>query len=249
MDVWILIGMVVIAVTTLIVVDRRRGEPEERTERDDTPALEYINLFIGTLYMVLLSPIVVLMWQNTSDVNSDVRSEADGLQSVTQLAAQLPAAEGAPLTAAARGYAGSVLKTEWPPTGITDPDQAPAGRLLDQARAAVTFPVASGASAGTVEDEALSDIDSIASARDDRLANSDSGVPPYLLIALALLSLMTIVTPLTLGLRADALAFTGFLVSTTLVCLAFWFVLELQSPYHGLIHASAQPLQEFLANV
>ena len=67
-------------------------------------------------------------------------------------------------------------------------------------------------------------------------------------IALAVLSLITIATPLALGLRADALAFAGFVVTTALVCLAFWFVVELQSPFHGLIHASPQPLRDALAD-
>lgn len=244
----ILIALVVSAVAVLVLLDRRRKDA--RVEREDASAVEYINLFIGTLYMVLLSLIVVLPWQNVSDVSSDVRAEASGLQALVQTAQRLPATEGEPLLKAAHGYAATVLNSEWPPkpgTGNGADENAPAARILADARAAVTHPVAAGATAGTVEDQAIAQINTVADARDDRLAKSGAGIPDVLLIALAVLSLITIATPLALGLRADALAFAGFVVTTALVCLAFWFVVELQSPFHGLIHASPQPLRDMLA--
>jgi hypothetical protein len=242
----ILICLVAAAVTVLVVLDRRRTEGA-LPEREDRQALEYINLFISTLYIVLLSLVVVVTWQNVSDVSGDVRSEAAGLQALVQTAQRMPAAERTPLLNAAHQYATSVLNTEWPPKTGTDVNtDNPVGRILDTARAAVSHPVASGASAGTIEDEAISEINQVSDARDDRLAKSSSSVPTMLLIALAILSLITIATPLALGLRTDAIAFTGFIITTALVLLAFWFVLELQSPYSGLIHASQQPLRELL---
>ncbi|HEU5356056.1 MAG TPA: DUF4239 domain-containing protein [Actinocrinis sp.] len=245
----ILIGLVVVAVGVLVLLDRRRKEA--RIEREDAQAVEYINLLIGTLYIVLLSLVVVVMWQNVSDVSGDVRTEGAGLQALVQTAQRLPAAEGQPLLKAAHDYAATVLKSEWPPKPGSDngaDENAPAARILAEARAAVTHPVESGATAGTIEDQAIGEINAVAEARDDRLAKSGASIPDVLLIALAVLSLITIATPLALGLRADALAFAGFVVTTALVCLAFWFVVELQSPFHGLIHASPQPLRDALAD-
>lgn len=244
----ILVVLVVAAVSMLIVLDRRRKEGG--CEREDAPALDYINLFIGTLYIVLLSLVVVIMWQNISDVSGDVRTEGAGLKALVQTARQLPESEGQPLLKAAHDYAAAVLRTEWPPPAASggEADQnAPAARILAEARAAVTHPVPSGAQAGTVEDQAIAQINTVADARDDRLAKSDDQTPTVLLIALAVLSAITIATPLALGLRADAVAFAGFVVTTALVCLAFWFVVDLQSPFHGLIHASQQPLRDVLA--
>jgi Protein of unknown function (DUF4239) len=240
----ILICLVVAAAAVLVVVDRRRGE-ESLNEREDSPAVSYINSFIGTLYMVLLALVVVVAWQNTSDVSGDVRTEAAGLQALVQTADRMPATEREPLIKAAHEYATSVLNTEWPPKAGTDVNtNAPAARILATARAAVSKPAVAGASAGTIEDVAISEINQVADARDDRLAKSGSSVPTMLLIALGALSLLTIATPLALGLRADPVAFTGLVITTALVILAFWFVLVLQSPYHGLIHASQQPLRE-----
>lgn len=243
----ILICLIVVAAVALVVLDRRRAGIG-LAEREDRPGLEYINVFIGTVYMVLLSLIVVVTWQNTSDVSSDVRTEASALQALVQTAQRMPESERVPLVNAAHEYATSVLKTEWPPSSGTDVNtDAPAARILATARASVSHPVASGASAGTIEDEAISEINQVSDARDDRLAKSASTIPTMLLIALGVLSVITIATPLALGLRADAFAFTGLVITTALVILAFWFVLALQSPYHGLIHASEQPLREVAA--
>ena len=244
----ILICLVAVSVAVLVVIDRRREEGP--SEREDRHAVEYINIFIGTLYMVLLALVVVVTWQNTSDVSSDVRTEAAGLQALVQTAQRMPAAERTPLINAAHEYATSVLNSEWPPKSGTDVNtDAPAARILADARAAVSRPVASGASAGTIEDEAISELNQVSDARDDRLAKSSSTVPTLLLVALGVLSLVTIATPLTLGLRADAVAFTGMVITTALVILAFWFVLAIQSPYSGLIHASQQPLRELVNGV
>jgi hypothetical protein len=239
----ILICLLAVAVTVLVILDRRREEGP--LEREDRHAVEYINIFIGTVYIVLLSLVVVVTWQNTSDVSGDVRAEAAGLQALVQTAQRMPESERVPLINAAHEYATSVLNTEWPPKGGTDVNtNAPASRILDAARAAVSRPVVSGASAGTIEDQAISEINEVSDARDDRLAKSSSSIPTLLLVALGVLSLITIATPLVLGLRADAVAFTGLVITTALVILAFWFVLALQSPYSGLIHASQQPLRE-----
>lgn len=239
----ILICLLAVAVTVLVILDRRRDEGP--MEREDRHAVEYINIFIGTVYMVLLSLVVVVTWQNTSDVSGDVRAEAAGLQALVQTAQRMPASERVPLINAAHEYATSVLNTEWPPKSGTDVNTAaPAAQILDTARAAVSHPVASGASAGTIEDQAISEINEVSDARDDRLAKSSSTIPTMLLVALGVLSLITIATPLVLGLRADAVAFTGLVITTSLVILAFWFVLALQSPYSGLIHASQTPLRE-----
>lgn len=245
MGLGILCALVLAAVGALFLTERYRKEEKERTEREDANAVEYINVFIATLYMVLLSLIVVVMWNNTADVGNDVRAEATGLQALVSTADRMPPTEGSALRTAARDYADSVLATEWPP-GADGPTTMPAARILSRARAALAHPVAAGAQVGTIEDQGLAEIDAVSAARDDRLAKSGKGVPVFLLIALGALSLTTIATPLALGLRADPVAFAGLALTTALVCLSYWFVLDLQSPYHGPVHASAQPLRDLL---
>jgi hypothetical protein len=243
MGIAVLVVLVLAAITALAITEKVRKE--HKPERKDASALDYVNAFISTLYMVLLALVVVVQWQNVDQINSDVRTESTALTALVQTAQRMPAAEGATVRASAIYYANAVLAHEWPAPANSQGDAA--AQALNTGQAAVTHPVAANTSLGTIEDQAIGEYQAIAAARSDRLAASSSGTSPVLLVALGVLSFITILTPLALGLRADAIAFAGLAVSTLLVCLSFWFVLDLDSLYHGLIHTDATPLHQFLS--
>jgi hypothetical protein len=245
MGIAVLVCLVLASVVALAITDRLRKRKEHKPEREDGSALDYVNTFISTLYVVLLALIVVVQWQNVDQINSDVGSEASTLTALVQTADRMPGHEGVVVHDSAIDYAKAVLADEWPPPADTAGDGA--AKALDTGEAAVTHPVGLQTSLGTIEDQAISEYQTLAETRADRLAVSTSRTSPILLIALGVLSLITVLTPLALGLRADTIAFTGLLVSTLLVCLAFWLVLDLDSLYHGVIHADSTPLSQFLA--
>jgi hypothetical protein len=239
----ILICLVLASAAALVITDRARKE--HKPERPDAPALDYVNTFISTLYMVLLALVVVVQWQNVDEINTDVRTEAYTLSTLLQTSERLPSAEAAIVRASAVDYAQSVLHTEWPApesTGSTTVTKA-----LDTGQAAVTHPVDPDAQLGTIEDQAIGEFQGLQQARADRLGVGDEDIPSVLILALGVLSLVTVLTPLALGLRSDALAFSGLVISTLLVCLSFWLVLDLQTLYSGLIHVDSTPLSRFLS--
>jgi predicted negative regulator of RcsB-dependent stress response len=242
----VLIILVLASSAALMITDHVRKE--HKPERKDASALDYVNTFISTLYMVLLALVVVVQWQNIDQINADVRTEASTLTALVQTADRMPGAEGAEVRASAFAYAHGVLGDEWPSKTAEQAAQDAAQRALDAGQAAVTHPVALDASLGTIEDQAIGEFQTLAQARADRLAVGEDTTSPVLLAALGVLSLITVLTPLALGLRADAVAFAGLTVSTLLVCLSFWFVLDLQTLYHGLIHVTSGPIQTFVAS-
>jgi Protein of unknown function (DUF4239) len=243
MGIAVLVCLVLASVVALVITDHLRKE--NKPEREDKAALDYVNTFISTAYMVLLALIVVVQWQNVDEINSDIRAEASTLTALVQTADRMPGQEGVTVHDSAINYAKAVLAHEWPPPA--DPTGDAAAKALDSGEAAVTHPVALQTSLGTIEDQAIGEYQTLAETRADRLSVSTSQTSPILLIALGVLSLITVLTPLVLGLRADSIAFIGLLVSTMLVCLSFWLVVDLNSLYHGVIHADSTPISQFLA--
>ncbi len=239
----ILICLVLASAAALVITDRARKE--HKPERPDAPALDYVNTFISTLYMVLLALVVVVQWQNVNEINTDVRTEAYTLSALLQTSERLPSAEAAIVRASAVDYAQSVLHTEWPAPESTG--STTVTKVLDTGQAAVTHPVDPDAQLGTIEDQAIGEFQALQQARADRLGVGDEDIPSVLILALGVLSLVTVLTPLALGLRSDALAFSGLVISTLLVCLSFWLVLDLQTLYGGLIHVDSTPLSRFLS--
>jgi Protein of unknown function (DUF4239) len=243
MGIAILVCLVLASVVALVITDRLRKE--HKPEREDGAALDYVNTFISTAYMVLLALIVVVQWQNVDEINADVRSEASTLTALVQTADRMPGQEGVTVHDSAVNYARAVLAHEWPPPADSTDDAA--ATALNTGEAAVTHPVTLQTSLGTIEDQAIGEYQTLAETRADRLSVSTSQTSPILLIALGVLSFITVLTPLVLGLRADSIAFIGLLVSTMLVCLSFWLVVDLNSLYHGVIHADSTPISQFLA--
>jgi len=239
----VMICLVLASVAALVVTEHVRKE--HRPERPDAPALDYVNTFISTLYMVLLALVVVVQWQNVDQINSDVRNEASTLTALVQTAQRMPASERTMVRTTALDYAKGVLGGEWPPKADASTDAA--ALALSTGQATVTHPVAANVPLGTIEDQAIGQYQALAQSRADRLAASTSETSPVLIFALGALSFVTILTPLVLGLRANAVAFGGLIISTALVCLSFWFVLDLNTLFHGLIHADSGPLSDFLA--
>jgi hypothetical protein len=239
----VLICLVLATAAALLITDHARKE--RRPERTDAPALDYVNSFISTLYMILLALLVVMQWQSVDQISSDVRSESATLTALVQTAQRMPGPEGAVVRNSAIDYAKGVLAQEWPPKNDGDGDSA--AQALDVGEAAVTHPVALSTSLGTIEDQAIGEYQALAETRADRLAASESQTSAVLIIALGVLSFVTIVTPLFLGLRADTFAFTGLILTSALVCLSFWFVLDLNTLFHGLIHPDSSALRQFLA--
>jgi hypothetical protein len=245
----VLICLVLASVAALLVIDllrRRRRERGPDSERPDASALDYVNSFISTLYMVLLALIVVVQWQNVDQINADVRNEATTLTALVQTAQRMPGAEGVTVRDSAIDYARGVIAQEWPPPSGTG-DQDAAAEALDAGQAAVTHPVSLDTSLGTIEDQAIEQYQTLEQTRADRMAASTAQTSPVLIFALGALSFITVVTPLVLGLRADAIAFGGLVLTTALVCLSFWFTMDLNTLFHGVVHADAGPLRQFLA--
>jgi hypothetical protein len=151
MGIAVLICLVLASVVALVVTDRVRKE--EKPERKDGSALDYVNTFISTLYIVLLALIVVVQWQNVNEINADVGSEASTLTALVQTADRMPGQEGVTVRASAIDYAKAVLAHEWPPPADTNGDAA--ALALNTGEKAVTHPVALETSLGTIEDQAI----------------------------------------------------------------------------------------------
>jgi heme/copper-type cytochrome/quinol oxidase subunit 2 len=201
MGIAVLVCLVLASVVALAITDRLRKRKEERkSEREDGSALDYVNTFISTLYVVLLALIVVVQWQNVDQINSDVGSEASTLSALVQTADRMPGHEGVVVHDSAIDYAKAVLAHEWPPPSDASGDAA--AKALDTGEAAVTHPVGLQTSLGTIEDQAIGEYQALAETRADRLTVSSSQTSPILLVALGVLSLITVLTPLATSTRS-----------------------------------------------
>jgi len=211
---------------------RRRS----RTE-DDSAAIEYMNVFAGTAYAVLLALAIVVLWQNVDDLSQDIRDEAAGLSTLVWVAEQLPATQRDQLQSSIEEYVDVTLQQESPPrAGAEGGSRA----VLATMRSDLTAFDTEDDDISGQRDKALDTLDDIDASGLERLAKSRDGFPEPLLVALIVLSLVVVSTPFTMGLRRKPLTALTLVVMTTLVACSLILVFELNSPFAGGVHSVDQ---------
>lgn len=243
--IWLAAGGVALLVLAAVLL-RRRVNREEAAD-DEAPghgraeaAADYVAMFTMTMYTVLIAFVVVVLWQRSDDIGSDLRTEGQGLTQLIWTAQRLQPADRTAFRSAVSDYTADVLAREWPPADLaaTGPSADALGRL----RAALSVSVSLGDQT-TLRDQELGVVDQIAEARQDRIAKDLRTFPDVLFAALILLSAVTVLTPMLLGPRFDLLGVLGIAVTVAVVLAALALVLELQAPYSGSFRVSAAPLQ------
>lgn len=243
--IWLTAGGVVLLVLAAVLLRRRvnrdgAGEAPEAEHGRSEAAADYVAMFTMTMYTVLIAFVVVVLWQRSDDIGSDLRTESQGLTQLVWTAQRLDPADRQAFRTAVADYTADVLGREWPPAGLaaTDPSAAALAELRTTLSAAVSLDDQT-----TLRDQELGVVDQIAGARQDRIAKDLKPFPDILFAALILLSVVTVLTPFLLGPRADLLSILGIAVTVAIVLAGLALVLDLQAPYSGAVSVSDTPLR------
>ncbi len=213
---------------------RPRWHRRRSRTQDDSAAIEYMNVFAGTAYAVLLALAIVVLWQNVDDLSSDIRDEAAGLSTLVWVAEQLPPQQRDQLQGSIDEYVDVTLSKEWPPKSRSAGESR---AVLATMRSDLTSFDTVDPDVGGQRDKALDVLDDIDASALERLAKSGHGFPQPLLVALIVLSIVVVSTPFTMGLRRKLLTALTLGVMTTLVATSLILVFELNSPFRGGVHA------------
>lgn len=229
-----LIAATATAVAVFLLGRRRTGGA------DSGRGIDFVNGALAAVYLVLLAFNVVICWDRVDGLNTDVRTEAGDLRTLSGLAGDLPAPAARKLRAAVQDYANAVLDREWPASG--EPLNSGAAIPIARARAALASVPGTDTPAAKARDQASDTLDELTDTREDRITASAHKLPWILNGVLALLTAVQIVTPLALGIRPGLTgAFLGG-VNTAVVVAGLLFALDLNSPYSGVLAVDRNPL-------
>jgi hypothetical protein len=244
------VGELIVAIAALAVVaavlalawHRLHGVVSERADA----AADYVSVFVSAVYLILLTFLVVVLWQRIDDINADVRAEAADLNQLIWTAHREAGPDRTTLRTVVRDYATAVLVHEWPADDTAG--AAPATGALNAARAGIATPFPLDQQT-TLRDDVLSALDDIGANRADRLAESHVGLPGWVLGSFVVLSVVALLVPFLLGPRLDAHGLVGLAVTIGGIAAAGLLVWELLHPYGGLVGIDPTPLRAVLANL
>ncbi|MEW2319310.1 DUF4239 domain-containing protein [Streptomyces bauhiniae] len=126
------------AVVVLITLVRHRRAPEDEDPSETPDVIEYMTMWIGVVYAIVLGLAIAGVWEARSAAGDTVQAEAQALHEVSERVRVYPADVRDQVRADVDAYVSYVVDTEW--KSMTDKGEVTAqgSRLLDKVRQDVT---------------------------------------------------------------------------------------------------------------
>jgi len=108
----VIVGLSVGAALIVLWLVRRLISHDRLTPHNEVSGFVYA--VIGVIYAVILGFVVVSVWEQFRDAESNARQEADAAKNLYRLAEGLPQPSRQAIQPAVIDYAGAVVDDEWP---------------------------------------------------------------------------------------------------------------------------------------
>jgi len=187
---------------------------------------------IGTAYAVLISFVVVGVWQQYETSDSVTSSEAAAVSDLHHLSDALPAPAGPLLKSELDRYVEVMIKDEWPAMqhGAWSPEAQRLSRVMLQQIETFTPRTASQQA---VQAKMLDRGDALLDARRQRLHDNETGIPGILWWTLFAFAAITIGFTYLFGLESVKIQLLMTAALSTAIALIFVLIAELDYPYRG----------------
>ncbi len=199
---------------------------------------------VASLFGLLLAFVVVIEFQAFSSAGDTVGTEADGLEAIVRDSYAFGDPGGAALRAAIRDYAQVVVNKEWPL--MRDGKESPAAwDAIDGVFGAMQNYKPVSTSQVAFYDDSVRHLNSVLTARSDRLGSSDGNDLPVLIAALILVGAVVILGYATLvGSKSSAFHAIGAGAIAVVVGFSLVVLLALQFPFSGGLAIDSSPFKE-----
>ncbi|MFF3374794.1 hypothetical protein ACFYXF_17830 [Streptomyces sp. NPDC002680] len=141
MSEWLVLAVAIAAacaVVVVITVVRDRRAPEDEDPSDTPDVIEYMTMWIGVVYAIVLGLAIAGVWEARGVAQDDVSTEAHALHEISERVRVYPPDVRDRIRDDVNVYVGHVVKTEWKEMSDTGKVTERGDQLLDRIRADVT---------------------------------------------------------------------------------------------------------------
>lgn len=213
----------------------RRLVPHERlAPHNDVSGFVYA--VIGVVYAVIVALVLVSVWEQYSDAETNVRHEADALGNLHRIAEGLPEPSQGTLQAATLEYATTVIDDEWPAMKDGDPPSAQELAHTDVLWSALHQLDVTTQREQNLHAAALDQLDALSAHRRERLAQSQSGLLGIMWAVMIGGGILTVLFPCLFGVEDGRLHALIVAILAATVGLLMLTVYQLNFPFEGAVH-------------
>ena len=193
---------------------------------------------LGTTYAVIMGFMLYTVWTNYGAAELNADSEANSLLNVYHLADGLPAQQREELRAAARSYADTVLKEDWPDMASGKDVSLPSREVNVKMWQILMSVKTASSSELTAEDHALYELSAVAEHRQLRRLQSTTRLPTVLWFVLIVGGAVTITSSCMFGSGNALLHASQVFAFSMLIALVLVAIGDIDRPFQGSVHVS-----------
>ena len=200
---------------------------------------------VGVFYAVLLTFVVIAVWENYRDTEAAVRKEAAAVADLYRMSYALPEPGASAIRVRVVSYAEQVRNSEWSAMAHGGASQSVADEL-NRLSQAVFSVEPQGANDNAVYQQALRLLTMINDNRSERLDSADGTAPTFLWLVLLIGGMITLGYPAFFGASSLIAQMLMTAALATLVVLSLLLVVVFNYPFSGDSPISALPFDNAL---
>jgi len=187
---------------------------------------------VGVIYAVLLSFVVIVVWQEYDAASTVAQKEASAVADLYHLSYGFPDNLGAHLRKDLAAYINTMLTDEWPM--MQHGKSSEKAEILGHhvLRHIITFHPADGSTA-QIRAQALSNVQAFFDARRDRLNENKTSLPQILWFTLIIGGIVTVGFTYFFGMESARLQVSMTAGLTIVIAMMFVLIVELDFPFRG----------------
>lgn len=249
---WLVLTLAMLAacaVVVIVTVVRHRAAPEDEDTSETPDVIEYMTMWIGVVYAIVLGLAIAGVWEGRSAAQDHVQAEAVALHEISQRVRVYPPDVRDRIREDVNAYVGQVVTTEWKTMSDHGKVTARGSELFQRIRTDVTdYQPKTDFEAQAYQPllDQVTAADQARSARADSLGATMPGVVWFGLLAGAVITIGMIFA-LQIRRTVRELVLAGLF--SALIAFLLFLIWDFDAPYSRGITASAAPFLNLFPHI
>lgn len=187
---------------------------------------------VGTILAVILSFMLVSVWQQYDQAGATVVQEASAVADLYHAAGNFPTPVQNQLRAALRTYANAIIADEWPAMRVGKFSEAATKSQFGILGIIVRYEPKTG-SQQALQQDAITFVNTLVDSRRDRLFDNQSGIPIIFWVGMLLLSAVTVGCAYIFRIKNERMHVVMCTALAVVIAVVFVLIAEFDYPFRG----------------
>ncbi|MCX5262631.1 DUF4239 domain-containing protein [Streptomyces sp. NBC_00199] len=241
---WLVLTLAMLAACAVVVVItlvRHRRAPEDEDPSETPDVIEYMTMWIGVVYAIVLGLAIAGVWEARSVAQDHVQAEAQALHEISERVRVYPADVRDRIRADVNAYVGHVVTTEWKEMADGGEVSRRGDELLHQVRVDVTDHRPADDFQAQAYQPLLDQLAAADQARNARAESTGATMPGVVWFGLLAGAVITIGMVFALQIRRTTRELVLAGLFSALIAFLLFLIWDFDAPYSRGVTASAEP--------